>query len=111
MRPSSSLRSSSLWALVPLATPISFSTLSGVFSLSLSLSRAELVRRREEHTQATPDQLIDEEQLYYDGAGDCPKWRVYGLRSHARRKMRYEDPSACTSQEPMVRRSEFDAVV
>ncbi|KAK9125693.1 hypothetical protein Scep_014539 [Stephania cephalantha] len=43
---------------------------------------AKLVMRHEEHTQATPDQPIDEEQLYYDAAG-----------------------------EPMVRRSEFDAVV
>ncbi|KAK9101435.1 hypothetical protein Scep_024865 [Stephania cephalantha] len=40
---------------------------------------AKLVRRREEHTQATPDQPIDEEQLYYDAAEVCPKGRVYGL--------------------------------
>ncbi|KAK9128277.1 hypothetical protein Syun_017074 [Stephania yunnanensis] len=63
--------------------------------LMVSLA-AELVRRCEEHTQATPDLPIDEEQLYYDEAGDCLKECVYGLS---------------TSQEPMVRRSEFDAVV
>ncbi|KAK9140325.1 hypothetical protein Scep_010006 [Stephania cephalantha] len=39
---------------------------------------AELVRRREEHSQATPDRLIDEKQLYYDAAGKCSKGRVYG---------------------------------
>ncbi|KAK9093314.1 hypothetical protein Syun_028225 [Stephania yunnanensis] len=31
---------------------------------------AELVRRHEEHTQATPDRPIDEKQLYYDAAGE-----------------------------------------
>ncbi|KAK9091995.1 hypothetical protein Syun_026906 [Stephania yunnanensis] len=72
---------------------------------------AKLVRRREEHTQATLDQLIDEEQLYYDAAGVCPKGSVYGLRSLARKKRRYADLGASTSQESMVRRSEFDAVV
>ncbi|KAK9088872.1 hypothetical protein Scep_027954 [Stephania cephalantha] len=71
----------------------------------------ELVRRREEHTQATLDQPIDEEQLCYDAAGDCLKRRVYGLGSLAKRKRRYEDPGANTSQELMVRRLEFDAVV
>ncbi|KAK9132680.1 hypothetical protein Scep_012208 [Stephania cephalantha] len=72
---------------------------------------AKLVRRREEHPQATPDQPIDEEQLYYDAAGVCPKGPVYGLESLARKTRRYADPGASTSQEPMVRRSEFDAVV
>ncbi|KAK9101130.1 hypothetical protein Scep_024560 [Stephania cephalantha] len=66
---------------------------------------AKLVRRREEHTQATPDQPIDEEQLYYDAAGVCPKGRVYGLGSLARKTRRYADPGASTSPEPMVRRS------
>ncbi|KAK9088870.1 hypothetical protein Scep_027952 [Stephania cephalantha] len=47
---------------------------------------AKLVRRREEHTQATPDQPIDEEQLYYDAAGVCPKGRVYGLGSLTKKK-------------------------
>ncbi|KAK9148990.1 hypothetical protein Scep_007747 [Stephania cephalantha] len=43
--------------------------------------------------------------------GDCPKERVYGLGSHGRRKRRYGDPDVTTSREPMVRRSEFDAVI
>ncbi|KAK9148685.1 hypothetical protein Scep_007442 [Stephania cephalantha] len=34
---------------------------------------AKLVRRYEEHTQATSDQPIDEEQLYYDAMGGLPK--------------------------------------
>ncbi|KAK9158378.1 hypothetical protein Scep_004952 [Stephania cephalantha] len=72
---------------------------------------AKLVRRREEHTQTTPDQQIDEEQLYYDAAGVCPKGRVYRLGSLAKKTRRYADPGASTSQEPMVRRSEFDVVV
>ncbi|KAK9100027.1 hypothetical protein Scep_023457 [Stephania cephalantha] len=71
----------------------------------------KLVKRREEHTQATSDQPIDEEQLYYDAVGVCPKGRVYGLGSLARKTRRYADPGASTSQEPMVRRSEFDVVV
>ncbi|KAK9149307.1 hypothetical protein Scep_008064 [Stephania cephalantha] len=54
-----------------------------------------------EHTQATPDQLIDEEQLYYDAAGVCPKGRVYGIGSLARKTRGYADPSASTSQKPM----------
>ncbi|KAK9166570.1 hypothetical protein Scep_001761 [Stephania cephalantha] len=72
---------------------------------------AELVKRREEHTQATSDQPIDEKQLYYDAIGECSKGRVYGLGSLAKRKMRYEDPGTSTFREPMVRRSELDAVV
>ncbi|KAK9157545.1 hypothetical protein Scep_004119 [Stephania cephalantha] len=72
---------------------------------------AELVRRCEEHTQATPNRPIDEKQLYYDAPGECSKGRVYGLGSLAKRKRRYEDPGASTSREPMVRRSELDAVV
>ncbi|KAK9104728.1 hypothetical protein Scep_021572 [Stephania cephalantha] len=72
---------------------------------------AELVRRREEHTQATSDQPIDEKQLYYDAIGECSKGRVYGLGSLAKRKRRYEDPGTSTFREPMVRRSELDAVV
>ncbi|KAK9162939.1 hypothetical protein Syun_003841 [Stephania yunnanensis] len=71
---------------------------------------AKLVRRREQRTQDTLDQLIDEEQLYYDAVEECPKGRVYGLRSLAKRKRRY-DPSASTSRESMVRSSELDAIV
>ncbi|KAK9168955.1 hypothetical protein Syun_001095 [Stephania yunnanensis] len=37
--------------------------------------------------------------------------RVYGLGSLAKRKTRYENPGASTSLEPMVQRSELDAVV
>ncbi|KAK9157802.1 hypothetical protein Scep_004376 [Stephania cephalantha] len=72
---------------------------------------AKLVKRCEEHTQATPDQSIDEEQLYYNASEVCPKGRVYGLGSLARKTRRYADPGASTSHEPMVRHSEFDAVV
>ncbi|KAK9118841.1 hypothetical protein Scep_016934 [Stephania cephalantha] len=71
----------------------------------------ELVRRCDEHTQATPDQLIDEEQLYCDVVGECPKGRVYGLRLHAKRKRTYEDPDVSTSRESMVRCSKFDVVL
>ncbi|KAK9112071.1 hypothetical protein Scep_019590 [Stephania cephalantha] len=71
----------------------------------------ELVRRREEHTQATLNQSIDEEQLYYDAAGVCPKGHVYGLGSLVRKTRRYANPSATTSHEPMVRRSEFNAIL
>ncbi|KAK9134928.1 hypothetical protein Syun_014258 [Stephania yunnanensis] len=53
------------------------------------LDRAELVRRREEHIQATPDQPIDEDQLYYDTTGDWLKGRIYGLGSYAGRNIRY----------------------
>ncbi|KAK9166753.1 hypothetical protein Scep_001944 [Stephania cephalantha] len=70
----------------------------------------KLVRRREQHTQDTPDQSIDEEQLYYDAAEECPKGRVYGLGSLAKRNRRY-DPGASTSRELMVRSSELDVVV
>ncbi|KAK9169516.1 hypothetical protein Syun_001656 [Stephania yunnanensis] len=42
---------------------------------------AELMRKHEEHTQATPDRPIDEKQLYYDATGECSKGRVYGLES------------------------------
>ncbi|KAK9099006.1 hypothetical protein Syun_026051 [Stephania yunnanensis] len=71
----------------------------------------KLVRRFEEHTQATPDQPIDKEQFYYDAAGVCPKGRVYRLGSLARNRRTYANPGASTSHESMVQRSEFDAVV
>ncbi|KAK9148667.1 hypothetical protein Scep_007424 [Stephania cephalantha] len=74
-------------------------------------AKSKLVRKREEHTHATPDQPTDEEQLYCDAARDCLKEHVYGLGSLAKRKRRYADPGASMSREPMVRRSEFDAVV
>ncbi|KAK9158253.1 hypothetical protein Scep_004827 [Stephania cephalantha] len=89
------------------------SGLAGFFLIGevLSARVVKLVRRRKEHTQATPHRSIDEKQLYYDVAGECSKGRVYGLGSLAKRKKRYEDLSASTSGEPMVQRSELNAVV
>ncbi|KAK9094446.1 hypothetical protein Scep_025915 [Stephania cephalantha] len=55
--------------------------------------------------------LIDEKQLYYDAAEECSKGRVYGLGSLAKMTRKYEDLGASTSREPMVQRSELDAVV
>ncbi|KAK9109772.1 hypothetical protein Sjap_017832 [Stephania japonica] len=52
---------------------------------------AEIERRRVELTQATPDQPVDEMQLYYDALGDCPKGRVYGLGSYCSTKRRFRD--------------------
>ncbi|KAK9088806.1 hypothetical protein Scep_027888 [Stephania cephalantha] len=72
---------------------------------------SELLRRRDEHTQATPDRPVDEKQLYYDEARECSKGNVYGLGSLSKRKRRYEDLGTGTSRDPMVRRSELDAVV
>ncbi|KAK9111617.1 hypothetical protein Scep_019136 [Stephania cephalantha] len=72
---------------------------------------AELVMRREEHIQATPDQPIDEDQLYYDAAGDCPKGLIYGLGSHARRNRRYVGLGSSMFREPMVRCLEFNAII
>ncbi|KAK9157678.1 hypothetical protein Scep_004252 [Stephania cephalantha] len=72
---------------------------------------AKLQRRRLELTQATPDQEVDDEAVYLNVAGECPKGRVYGLGSLGRKKRRYADPGASTSQMPeMVPRSEFDIV-
>ncbi|KAK9158096.1 hypothetical protein Scep_004670 [Stephania cephalantha] len=83
----------------------------GVTFIDSRSTQFHLVRRREEHTQETPNQPIDEEQLYYNAMGVCPKGRVYGLGSLARKTRRYADPGASTSQEARVRRSEFDTVV
>ncbi|KAK9081260.1 hypothetical protein Syun_030623 [Stephania yunnanensis] len=55
-------------------------------------------RRRQELTQTTPDQLLDDEAVYYKVAGDCPEGCVYNLRSLWRKKRRYVDPNASTSQ-------------
>ncbi|KAK9142251.1 hypothetical protein Syun_011651 [Stephania yunnanensis] len=38
------------------------------------------------------------EAVYYKVAGECPKGRVYSLRSLGRKKRRYVDPDASTSQ-------------
>ncbi|KAK9118509.1 hypothetical protein Scep_016602 [Stephania cephalantha] len=72
---------------------------------------AKLRRRRQELTQATPDQSVDDEAVYFNVAGECPKGRVYGLGSLGRKKRIYADPGASTSQlSEMVPRSEFDSV-
>ncbi|KAK9157987.1 hypothetical protein Scep_004561 [Stephania cephalantha] len=53
---------------------------------------------------------VDEEAVYYNVAGECPKGRVYSLGLLGRKKRRYADPGARTSQLPeMVPRSEFDS--
>ncbi|KAK9163791.1 hypothetical protein Syun_004693 [Stephania yunnanensis] len=57
----------------------------------------KLQMRRQELTQTTPDQPVDDEAVYYKVAGVCPKGRVYSLRSLGR-KRRYVDPDASTTQ-------------
>ncbi|KAK9142505.1 hypothetical protein Syun_011905 [Stephania yunnanensis] len=55
---------------------------------------------------------MDDETVYGDVVGDCPKGRVYGLGSLGRKKRRYADPGASTFQVPLiVPRLEFDNVV
>ncbi|KAK9107302.1 hypothetical protein Syun_023313 [Stephania yunnanensis] len=76
-----------------------------------AVNTAKLQRRRLELTQATPDQSVDDEAVYLNVAGECPKGRVYDLRSLRRKKRRYADPGASTSQMPeMVPRVEFNIV-
>ncbi|KAK9128176.1 hypothetical protein Syun_016973 [Stephania yunnanensis] len=76
--------------------------LSGLHSTAL----IALERRRLEPTQATPDQPVDDEAVYFNAAGECPKGRVYGLKSLGRKRRRYADLGASTSQMPeMVARS------
>ncbi|KAK9169773.1 hypothetical protein Syun_001913 [Stephania yunnanensis] len=54
---------------------------------------------------------MDDEAVYLNVAGECPKGRVYGLWSLGIKKRRYADPGASTSQMPeMVPRAEFDIV-
>ncbi|KAK9126566.1 hypothetical protein Scep_015412 [Stephania cephalantha] len=73
--------------------------------------QAKLQRRHLELTQATPDQPVDDEAVYLNVAGECPKGRVYGLGSLGRKNRRYADPGASTSQmREMVPRAEFDIV-
>ncbi|KAK9090547.1 hypothetical protein Sjap_023724 [Stephania japonica] len=57
-----------------------------------------LQRRCQELTQAIPDQSVDDEAVYLNVAGECPKGRVYGLGSLGRKKRRYADPGASTSE-------------
>ncbi|KAK9142507.1 hypothetical protein Syun_011907 [Stephania yunnanensis] len=59
---------------------------------------AKLQRRRQELTQTTPDQPVDDEAVYYKVAGECHKGRVYGFGSLGRKKRRYVDADASTSQ-------------
>ncbi|KAK9169943.1 hypothetical protein Syun_002083 [Stephania yunnanensis] len=56
------------------------------------------MRRRQELTQTTPDQPLDNDAVYYNVAGECPKGRVYDLESLGRKKRRYADPDASASQ-------------
>ncbi|KAK9082102.1 hypothetical protein Syun_031583 [Stephania yunnanensis] len=69
-----------------------------VNKLNLILVQAKLQRRRQEMTQTTPDQPMDDEAVYCKVAGDYPKGCVYSLRSLWRKKRRYVDPDASTSQ-------------
>ncbi|KAK9157037.1 hypothetical protein Scep_003611 [Stephania cephalantha] len=59
---------------------------------------AQLQRRRQELTQATPNQPVDNEMVYYDVVGGCPKGRVYDLESLGRKMRKYADPGGSTSQ-------------
>ncbi|KAK9125532.1 hypothetical protein Scep_014378 [Stephania cephalantha] len=68
------------------------------FVLRFWLVDAKLQRRRQEPTQTTPDQPVDDEAVYYKVAGECPKGRVNGLGSLGRKKRRYADADASTSQ-------------
>ncbi|KAK9087677.1 hypothetical protein Syun_030071 [Stephania yunnanensis] len=60
--------------------------------------RAKLQKRRQELTQTTPDQPVDDEVVYYKVAGDFPKGYVCSLMLLWRKKRRYVDPDASTSQ-------------
>ncbi|KAK9167469.1 hypothetical protein Scep_002660 [Stephania cephalantha] len=77
-------------------------------------TRSERLHAPEETSGADPgytDQPVDDEAVYLNVAGECPKGRVYGLGSLGRKKRRYADPGASTSQMPeMVPRAEFDIV-
>ncbi|KAK9100000.1 hypothetical protein Scep_023430 [Stephania cephalantha] len=68
----------------------------------------KLQRRRLKLTQATPDQPVDDEAVYFNVAGECPKGRVYGLGSLGRKKRRYADLGASTSQMPEMVPSNYD---
>ncbi|KAK9137779.1 hypothetical protein Sjap_008373 [Stephania japonica] len=59
-----------------------------------------LQRRCQELTQATPNQSVDDEAVYLNVASECPIGRVYGLGSLRRKKRRYADPGASTSEKP-----------
>ncbi|KAK9132106.1 hypothetical protein Scep_011634 [Stephania cephalantha] len=59
--------------------------------------RAKLVRRREEHTRATPNQRLMRRSSTTMRRGS-PKGRAFGLGSLAGKTRRYADPGASTSQ-------------
>ncbi|KAK9098771.1 hypothetical protein Syun_025816 [Stephania yunnanensis] len=85
-------------SLIQKSTPSSFTYIYEKNGGSLS-DKAKLQRRRQELTQTTPDQSVDDEAVYYKVAGECPKGRVYSLRSLGRKKRTYVDPDASTSQQ------------
>ncbi|KAK9170132.1 hypothetical protein Syun_002272 [Stephania yunnanensis] len=62
------------------------------------IKEAKLQRRCQDLIQTTPDQPVDNEAVYYKVVGECPKGRVYSLRSLGRKKRKYVDPDASTSQ-------------
>ncbi|KAK9126108.1 hypothetical protein Scep_014954 [Stephania cephalantha] len=59
---------------------------------------AKLQRRRQERPDYTGPTGGYDEAVYYKVAGECPKGRVYSLGSLGRKKRRYADPDASTSQ-------------
>ncbi|KAK9105830.1 hypothetical protein Scep_022674 [Stephania cephalantha] len=69
-----------------------------------------LQSRRQEVTQATPEQSVDDEAVYLNVAGESSKGRVYGLGSVGRKKRRYGAPGASTSRRRMWCAGEFDVV-
>ncbi|KAK9151528.1 hypothetical protein Syun_009837 [Stephania yunnanensis] len=70
-----------------------------VCSCSSLPGEAKLRRRRQELTQTTPNQPVDDEAVYYKVASECPKGRVYCLGSLGRKKRRYANADASTSQQ------------
>ncbi|KAK9099000.1 hypothetical protein Syun_026045 [Stephania yunnanensis] len=64
--------------------------------------KANLQSRRQELTQTTLDQPVDDKAVYYKVAGKCPKGRVYGLGSLGRKKRRYAYPGASTTRDEQL---------
>ncbi|KAK9111420.1 hypothetical protein Scep_018939 [Stephania cephalantha] len=69
-----------------------------ITSAEANIFSAKHQRRRQELTQTTPDQPLDDDEAVLLVAGDRPKGCVYSLRSLWRKKRRYVDPDASTSQ-------------
>ncbi|KAK9088672.1 hypothetical protein Scep_027754 [Stephania cephalantha] len=67
-------------------------------TVELSQSIIQLQRRRRGGDPDYTGQRWDDEAVYYKVAGDCPKRCVYSLRSLWRKKRRYVDLDASTSQ-------------